>query len=53
MRSPRAKSPKTVREFINERIGMQARDDAHNNHITKLEEEKKVEKDTALTEATV
>ena len=42
-----------MREFINERIGVQARDDAHKSQIMKLEEEKRAEKDAVLVEAMV
>lgn len=48
VRTPRQKSPKSVREFINERIGVQARDDAHNILVSKLEEDKQKETDDAL-----
>lgn len=53
VRPRRPKSPKSVREFINERIGVQARDEAHNTAITKLEEEKQKDKDAAIQELTV
>ncbi len=53
MRPRRPKSPKSVREFINERIGVQARDEAHITALTNLEEEKQKEKDAAIQELTV
>jgi hypothetical protein len=42
-----------VREFINERIGVQARDDAHSKAISKLEEDKLKEKEDAIATALV
>ena len=53
MRPRRPKSPKSVREFINERIGVQARDEAHKTALTQLEEEKQNEKDAAIQELIV
>ena len=54
MRSPsRPKSPKSVREFINERIGVQARDDTHQNEILNLKEEQQKSQHAALAEAIV
>jgi hypothetical protein len=47
VRPLRHKSPKSVREFINERIGVQARDDAHNAFVSKIEEDKQKEKEAA------
>ena len=42
-----------MREFINERIGVQARDEAHKNALTTLEEEKQKEKNAAIEELAV
>ena len=42
-----------MREFINERIGVQARDEAHKTALTQLEEEKQNEKDAAIQELIV
>lgn len=53
MRSPRPRSPKSVREFINERIGVQARDESHKNEIEKLTNEKEREKAAAVEAAMV
>ena len=53
MRPRRPKSPKSVREFINERIGVQARDEAHSTAITELEDNKQNEKDAAIQQLTV
>ena len=47
VRPLRHKSPKSVREFINERIGVQALDDAHNTVVSKLEEDKRKEMEAA------
>ena len=43
MRFPRPKSPKSVREFINERIGVQTRDEVHKTELSNVHEEKEKE----------
>jgi hypothetical protein len=53
VRSPRPRSPKTVREFINERIGVQAREEAHKTEILNNAEESQKQKDGAVKEAVV
>jgi hypothetical protein len=42
-----------VREFINERIGVQARDDTHQKEISSLKEEHENSHQAALAEAIV
>lgn len=54
VRSPsRPKSPKSVREFVNERIGVQARDESHQKEIVTLQEEHEKSHAAALSEALV
>jgi hypothetical protein len=47
------RSPKTVREFINERIGVQTRDEDSKTALAKLEEEKRLEAEAAVADAIV
>ena len=54
VRSPRRHmSPKSVREFVNERIGVQARAETLKTEIARLEAEKVAEREAAVTETTV
>lgn len=47
------RSPKSVREFINERIGVQTRDEDAKKEIAELEETKRLEAEKAVEEAIV
>jgi hypothetical protein len=53
VRSPRPRSPKSVREFINERIGVQTRDEILKKEVSRLEDEKVKEKNEAVEETVV
>jgi uncharacterized small protein (DUF1192 family) len=46
-------SPKSVREFVNERIGVQARAETLKTEIARLEAEKVADREAAVTETTV
>lgn len=47
------RSPKSVREFINERIGVQTRDEDAKKEIAELEEAKRLEAEKAVEDAIV